>query len=144
MEIQPQYLDLQNLFKGRLFNIPDYQRAYSWTKRQRNDLFEDIRKLDERVRQIDSENEFHYLAPVVCLRTEVIQLGIDRVQKLDIVDGQQRLTTIILLLNSIKLALNAETEEEGSTAWELGNLLVKKRGPSNSTSDKSRYESLLF
>ena len=133
IDIQPQYLDLQQLFEGRLFNIPDYQRAYSWKKRQRDDLFEDINKLDERVRLSDSEDEIHYLAPVVCLRTEKIRLGIGKVQKLDIVDGQQRLTTIILLLNSIKLALESKAEEECSTAKdpaaeELENLLVKKGG----------------
>ena len=126
MELQPQYLDLQKLFDGRLFNIPDYQRAYNWTKRQRNDLFEDIKKLDKRVRQSDSEDEFHYLAPVVCLRTKKIRLGIGRYQQLEIVDGQQRLTTIIILLNSINLVLESEGKKEENIAQELRNLLVKK------------------
>lgn len=44
LTIQPQYLTLSKLFDGRLFQIPEYQRAYSWTSHQREDLFNDIRK----------------------------------------------------------------------------------------------------
>jgi uncharacterized protein with ParB-like and HNH nuclease domain len=42
--IQPQYLTLTKLLDGRLFHIPEYQRAYSWTRIQRVDLFGDIEK----------------------------------------------------------------------------------------------------
>jgi hypothetical protein len=37
-------LPLSKLFDGRLFQIPDYQRAYSWTRHQRRDLFGDLQK----------------------------------------------------------------------------------------------------
>ena len=35
--IHPQYLTLSKLLDGRLFHIPEYQRAYSWTSRERQD-----------------------------------------------------------------------------------------------------------
>ena len=43
--IHPQYLTLSKLLDGRLFRIPEYQRAYSWTSRERQDLFGDIEKV---------------------------------------------------------------------------------------------------
>jgi Protein of unknown function DUF262 len=43
--IEPRYGVLQTLFADRVFRIPHYQRFYSWQKRQREDLFADIRKL---------------------------------------------------------------------------------------------------
>ena len=39
LDIHPQYLTLSKLLDGRLFLIPDYQRAYSWTAHERQDLF---------------------------------------------------------------------------------------------------------
>ena len=45
MSIRPDNLTLDKLLQGRLFRIPDYQRAYSWETKQREDLFGDIKKL---------------------------------------------------------------------------------------------------
>ena len=39
-EIQPKHLSLIDLLNKRLFTIPDYQRSYSWSTRQRKDLFD--------------------------------------------------------------------------------------------------------
>ena len=35
MQIQPQFQSIGNLIAGRLFKIPEYQRAYSWQSKQR-------------------------------------------------------------------------------------------------------------
>ena len=44
MDIQPQVLSLHRLLTGRLFRIPQYQRAYSWTTKStgRDDLREKL------------------------------------------------------------------------------------------------------
>ena len=48
--IEPKYKTLTGLFVDRVFRIPDYQRFYSWEKKQRDDLFSDIeRLLDKRI-----------------------------------------------------------------------------------------------
>ena len=47
MQIQPLFLTLGSLLNGRLFRIPQYQRAYSWGTKQRRDLFDDIDKVFE-------------------------------------------------------------------------------------------------
>ncbi|WP_458414888.1 GmrSD restriction endonuclease domain-containing protein [Schinkia sp. CFF1] len=41
-KINPKFYSFDEFLQGRLFEIPDYQRAYSWTSRQRKDLFGDI------------------------------------------------------------------------------------------------------
>ena len=38
MNIDPQHITLAELIQGRLFRIPQYQRAYSWQSKQRRDL----------------------------------------------------------------------------------------------------------
>lgn len=121
MFIQPQYLPLSKLLNGRLFRIPEYQRAYSWTSRQRMDLFGDIRKTQER-----GNDEGHFMAAVVCLRRKSQTLGTDEFHVVDVVDGQQRLTTLIVLLKAIALALDPNSEIR--LIGEITELLVKVEG----------------
>lgn len=123
LDIHPQYLTLSKLLDGRLFRIPDYQRAYSWTRHERQDLFGDI----ERVHSKGAKGG-HFMAAVVCLRGKKLALGTNEFHQLDVVDGQQRLTTLIILLNSIKLALDQDKIAEAKLTQELGELLVKVEG----------------
>lgn len=118
--IQPQYLTLAKLFEGRLFRIPEYQRAYSWTRHQRQDLFSDIEKIHAK-----GPDEGHFMAAVVCLRRRKQTLGTDEFHVLDIVDGQQRLTTLIILFKALGLALDVDLKAEAKLARELAELLVK-------------------
>jgi|CXWL01.1.fsa_nt_gi hypothetical protein len=123
MTIHPQYLTLSKLLDGRLFRIPEYQRAYSWTAAERKDLFGDIKKVHSK-----GPDEGHFMAAVVCLHRKRQILGTDEFHLVEVVDGQQRLTTLIILLNSIKLALDQENKGEAKLARELGELLVKVEG----------------
>lgn len=76
-----------------IFNIPEYQRGYSWTKDQLDDLLNDL-----------SDVEFikeHYAGTITLIKSGQEKIGITDLTKYDIVDGQQRLTTFHLLLVSI-------------------------------------------
>lgn len=121
--IAPQYLTLTKLLDGRLFRIPEYQRAYSWTAHQRQDLFDDIRRTHDK-----GTDHGHFMAAIVCLRRDKQELGTDEFFILEVVDGQQRLTTLIILLNAIKLTLDADNRAEGKLKRELDELLVKVEG----------------
>ena len=121
--IHPQYLTLSKLLDGRLFRIPEYQRAYSWTSSERQDLFGDIEKV-----RAKGQDAGHFMAAVVCLRREKQTLGTDEFHVLEVVDGQQRLTTLIILLNAIKLALDRKDKSVAKLARELSELLVKVEG----------------
>lgn len=123
IDIHPQYLPFAKLLNGRLFQIPEYQRAYSWTSRQRDDLFSDILKV-----QSKGEDAGHFMAAVVCLRRKRMKLGTDEYFVVEVVDGQQRLTTLIILLNCIRMALDEKDSSDNKLARELGELLVKMEG----------------
>ncbi|MCE9524481.1 MAG: DUF262 domain-containing HNH endonuclease family protein [Planctomycetales bacterium] len=119
--IQPQYQVLDDLLQKRLFRIPDYQRAYSWERRQRNELFSDINKLIEK-----NDDRHHFMATIVCLKTpDKAEVGTKEFQYLDVVDGQQRLTTLILLLRAIARKLAKGNESDVEESKELEKLLVK-------------------
>ena len=81
-------LSLNDIFKNRFFQIPDYQRGYSWEVRQLNDLIKDIENLFEK-------DHKHYTGTIVATPTNV------QGNEFDIVDGQQRLTTLIILIKAI-------------------------------------------
>jgi uncharacterized protein with ParB-like and HNH nuclease domain len=122
--IEPRYAVLQTLFADRVFRIPHYQRFYSWQKRQRDDLFGDLRKL-----AASGEDQHHFMATVVCHKTdETKNIGMVQYRVYDVVDGQQRLTTLILLIKSIEMAL-PETSESRK---DLAKTLVKSDGHTRS------------
>ena len=101
MQIQPQHVSFGELIHGRLFRIPHYQRAYSWRRLHRAALFEDIR----RTRQ-GGEDRQHFMATIVGLRRGKLTIVIDEYQVIEVVDGQQRITTLVLLLKCIAQALD--------------------------------------
>lgn len=118
--IEPRYGVLQTLFADRVFRIPHYQRFYSWQSRQREDLFNDLNKLAG-----GKEDQHHFMATIVCHKTsETKDVGAALYRVYDIVDGQQRLTTLILLLKCIELALDPESEDRR----DLAKTLVKRDG----------------
>lgn len=88
----------QSLFSQNRFRIPDYQRGYAWGNDQWRELLEDISTLTE-------ENE-HFTGLLVLHENEDPSLRIRTLGPVktvyDIVDGQQRMTTIVLLLNEVR------------------------------------------
>ncbi|MDR1149002.1 MAG: DUF262 domain-containing HNH endonuclease family protein [Spirochaetaceae bacterium] len=86
---------LSNILEGKFFRIPDYQRGYAWEEKQWNDFIEDIDTL------IDDKIVSHYTGTIVIYQpntkpTEIY--GTKKLEIIDIVDGQQRLTTCSLYL----------------------------------------------
>jgi len=78
------------------FYIPDYQRGYRWDNQQVNDLLNDVWEFCQRGGK--AEGEFYCLQPVIVRRDD----GIIR-----LVDGQQRITTIYILLTYLEAAIDA-------------------------------------
>ncbi|WP_050526768.1 DUF262 domain-containing protein [Pseudorhodobacter aquimaris] len=119
MQLSPLHLSVAKLLDGRLFQIPDYQRAYSWQKRQRQDLFGDIEEAHRSGRE-------HFMATVVALAREKRVIAADELQAVELVDGQQRVTTIVILLKALeKQLLETGNESQARAKRDLGDLLVK-------------------
>ena len=89
--IQPEYYTVNHLLNYKFFEIPNYQRTYSWTKKQREDLFNDITKIPK----WRDKEQHHFMSTIVCLNQhESKQVGSDKYDKYYIVDGQQRITSL--------------------------------------------------
>jgi uncharacterized protein with ParB-like and HNH nuclease domain len=101
MQIQPIYMDMKTLLSGRLFRVPEYQRAYSWQSKQREDFFGDVKKVAG-----SASGSEHFMAAIVGLRRKKIRIQADQFTEIEVVDGQQRLTTIAILLKAIAKELD--------------------------------------
>lgn len=121
----PKYQPFIDVLGMRLFRIPEYQRCYSWEEHQIQDLFEDISKIYNK--QSKDKYDHHFMATIVCLNTmNSEELGSKVLPVLHVVDGQQRLTTLIILLKAISKKLLVQNDkkyiDEGE---ELNKLLIK-------------------
>lgn len=74
------------------FYIPSYQRGYRWTRRQVTELLDDISEFQQQSED-SAKSAFYCLQPVV-----VKKIG----DEWELVDGQQRLTTIHIILSFLK------------------------------------------
>ncbi|EQD88416.1 hypothetical protein HPSA50_0726 [Helicobacter pylori SouthAfrica50] len=81
-------LDLDKVIEKGVFEIPDYQRGYAWQIRQLKDFWNDL----EHVSKL--ENKFHYMHSLT-LRELENDFGDSA---FEIIDGQQRLATSLILL----------------------------------------------
>ncbi|EHK72066.1 hypothetical protein PPL19_03975 [Pseudomonas psychrotolerans L19] len=86
-----QLLDLPAIFSGNFFTIPDYQRGYAWEKKQVEELLKDVEHL-----MSDGAALRHYTGTLVLGRP---QGGSER--EFHVVDGQQRLTTLVIFLRQL-------------------------------------------
>ena len=125
-KINPQFYTFDEFLQGRLFEIPEYQRAYSWTSKQRKDLFNDIRKLYS-YDDFDEGTRNHFLATVVCCnKKRKEKYGTEIFEIFDVVDGQQRITTLIILLKAIhKKLLSLNDPKYRKDITKLDELFVK-------------------
>ena len=118
MQLNPKHLTLNGLLQGRLFRIPDYQRAYAWGSKQRKELFSDII-------EVYKSGQDHFMATVVGLMRDKRRIVADEYQAVDVVDGQQRLTTLIIMFKAIEKALDPKKTDESKIKREICELLVK-------------------
>ena len=139
------------------FLIPDYQRPYAWTETECNTLWNDLYEFaipEGNADNFNSEKDEYFLGPIVTFNNK------DK-KKFEIIDGQQRLTTILLLLRAFytKFELNSMKDKKSLTIktkiesciWktdELGELISKdriKRASEVATdNDKEQFKSILI
>lgn len=103
-------LSLSKLFTERVFRIPDYQRGYAWLVKQLEDFWNDLEQLNE--------TRGHYAGVLTLEETPEAKfnrwnddLWIIKSKSYKpyyVVDGQQRLTTAIILIQVITEALEPE------------------------------------
>lgn len=89
------------------FFIPSYQRGYRWTEQQVKELLSDI---DEFANSRPQEGQFYCLQPLVVKKmsnSDCEKFGLEGSSWYEVVDGQQRLTTLQLLLTTLQPTFKA-------------------------------------
>lgn len=104
---------LKFLQKANHFIVPIYQRTYSWTEKQCEQLWKDIIRAGQ-----NQEKGLHFVGSVV-----YIQDGIAGVMNSSwqIIDGQQRLTTVSLLLEALSQKIGDDEPVDGFTKIKIRN-----------------------
>lgn len=112
--------NVAKVFGRDKFSIPQYQRDYAWKRQNFVDLWED---LEEAIESKDSQGHF--------LGTIVVAPNKENSQIFDIIDGQQRTTTIFMLLYA--LICKSENKENLKTKFLLdeGGKLKLEVAPQN-------------
>ncbi|GAA6939490.1 hypothetical protein HpHUE47_14130 [Helicobacter pylori] len=100
-------LDLDGVIKKGVFEIPSYQRGYAWQERQLKDFWNDL----EHVSKLGSQ--FHYMHSLTLRELE----NEFENSAFEIIDGQQRLATSLILLG-----LLAKTTQNKDPKYSLTNL----------------------
>ncbi len=115
-----------------VFTIPLYQRPYAWQLAQAEELLDDLLGfLGAGSEAIDDLNPY-FLGSIVVIKE-------DFKPEADVVDGQQRLTTLTILFSAIRSRLNGETDKtlvafgQGLTEY-----LYEKGNPVRETKDRFR------
>lgn len=110
---------LQELFNLNIFNVPDYQRGYSWENTHRTDLLEDLELIREKN---------HYTGTIV-IKFQGTRQGLGKTFKVyDVVDGQQRFTSLIILLKVIAEEMrNLNHENAPEIAENILNSYIKEK-----------------
>ena len=103
---------LSFLQKSPQFVIPIYQRTYSWTDKQCQQLWDDI------LRAGTNDNiAVHFIGSIVYVEQSLSQVS--HQAPLLVIDGQQRLTTVSLLIEALARALGDSEPIEGFSATKL-------------------------
>ena len=96
----PQKENIKEFFQGeKQYSIPVYQRAYSWEEQNWRAFFEDLQEA--------TKGENHYFFGNVLLEKSK-----EDTSKIDIIDGQQRITTIVIFVRAMLNVLEKRAQKE--------------------------------
>lgn len=119
------------------FLIPDYQRPYSWEDDECGTLWKDVFDFafpDKDYTKFDKERDEYFLGPIVTF------MNADG--KMEVIDGQQRLTTLMLLLRAFYERFGSMNDPKSvSTRESLGRCIWKTDEFGNPDKDRLKIDS---
>lgn len=116
--------------KNKKFVIPEYQRPYAWSDEQIQVLFDDLSEYTHNIN--DDDESTYFLGTIVSYENEN--------HEQEIIDGQQRITTLFLLLRAIYTKL----EKSGSEADFLKSQIVPTIWKQNPTTGEVDFDKILI
>ena len=150
-----QLKSLSDLFKDKMFRIPDYQRGYSWEKKQIDEFIDDLKIMDI------NNDDIHYTGMLSLkefgdkekenLKEKWIMDSDESITPFYVIDGQQRLITCTILINVIIDYFKKIEEEEKKqillkkkTLKDLQRKYIFEEDPETSLEEGSRAYKLLY
>jgi hypothetical protein len=127
--VQPQEFTVEQVFNNNEYLIPIYQRNYAWSRFEIEQLLDDINDIDI------NKTKKYYLGNLIVNERSI--------NCFEVIDGQQRLTTLFLLL----CFLNNQSINEGSLkfeARETSNRTLNFIKAWKARNDKSGYSKNLY
>lgn len=98
MEVTPKYDPIGKFFEYQpVYRVPAYQRTYSWEQMEIEDFIKDLGTCYNKRKFEDPS--VHFFGQIVCIAAELP--GADGHKLFELVDGQQRIATFILLVNAL-------------------------------------------
>ncbi|HEX3721439.1 MAG TPA: DUF262 domain-containing protein [Nitrolancea sp.] len=99
-----------------VYEVPKYQREYAWSKQQWDELFDDL--LEE-----EDASSGHFLGTIICINRTA---NANKENVLELVDGQQRMTTLSILMAAIYKFLNDRSDQLDDDSVVDLNLLLRQ------------------
>ena len=90
------------------FNIPEYQRGYKWTSSNVTQLLEDLKKFQKVFNEQNDNSLFYCLQNITVSKSSLRLEEGTEIPCLNVIDGQQRLTTLFLLISFLQKKRDAE------------------------------------
>lgn len=112
---------LEFLRGPKQFYVPIFQRRYSWEQKHCYKLWDDVLRVGE-----NDEIKSHFLGSIVYMEPGVQNIG--SVPKYQVIDGQQRLTTLSLLLSALSREIKEEDSDIDITPKKLSNYYLFNDG----------------
>ncbi len=100
-EIKYGFISIKDVFAERWYKIPEYQRPYVWGKEQVTELLDDIMAEVEKNKEYRDSNREYFLGSLVWKITPKDN-GTSKYEEFEVLDGQQRLTTMLLITAVIR------------------------------------------
>ena len=113
VSIDTQQCEIKKIFSDEfVFTIPLYQRSYAWTTEEAGTLLEDLLAAMGESKQDAEETPPYFLGSIVLTKSDKPEA--------EVIDGQQRLTTITILLAALRASIRTEK------AHDLNHFLYEK------------------
>lgn len=116
--------------KNKRFIIPEYQRPYAWSDEQIQVLFDDLTEYT--LNTTEDENNTYFLGTIVAYENEN--------KEQEIIDGQQRITSLLLLLRAIYTKLESRSPDTHFLKSQIEPTIWKQ----NSTTGEVNFNEILI
>lgn len=118
--------DNTNIFSNDCYVVPLYQRGYAWEEKHIVQLIDDVMDIDS--------NDQYYIGSLIVYKRD---------NEFEVIDGQQRLTTLYLLLKFLNVIHESETIAVRFDCRDKSNYTLKHIGGSEQIDDNRVQQELL-